>query len=217
MKPALRLVTPSTDNRSVATMQAPGRSENETYRAREYLTPDEVDRLIETAKRGRHGHRNATLILIAWRHGLRAQEICELQWSSVEFGRNPSVHIKRVKGSISGRHHLKGDEVRWLRELQRQYPNSAYVFTTERGKKDEPFTPDAINRLIKRIGQRAKFPFPVHVHMLRHACGYGMADDGEDLRVIQAWLGHAQVANSVRYTQLAPKRLAHVWSKAKMY
>jgi integrase len=214
MKPKLRIVPPSTVNRSVASVSAPGRAANSEYRDREHLTPEEVHRLIETAKRGRHGLRDAALILMVFRHGLRAQEVCDLKWSEVQFGRNPTVFIRRVKGSDSGAHPLRGDEQRMLRELHRQYPDSAYVFTTER---EGPFTTDAINRLIKRIGDRAKLSFPIHVHMLRHACGYALANDGYDTRAIQGWLGHKQIQNTVGYTKLSPKRFEGIWGKSKMY
>jgi integrase len=220
MKPKLKLVAPSTVNRSVGFRRVLRRSKNIEYRDREHLTPEEVDRLIETAKRSRHGHRDATLILMAFRHGLRAQEIADLKWTEVHFGRNPSVFIRRVKDSESGTHPLRGDELRMLRELQRQYPDSGYVFTTEReaeGRKVGPFTTDAINRLIKRIGVRAKMSFPIHVHMLRHSCGYALANDGYDTRAIQDWLGHKQIQNTVGYTKLSAKRFEGIWSKAKMY
>jgi integrase len=93
----------------------------------------------------------ATLILTAFRHGLRASEICDLEWSQVEFGRSASLHVRRVKNGKPSVHPLRGDEIRALRELRRQFPESAFVFATER---DGPFTADAANRLIKRIGAR---------------------------------------------------------------
>src|SRR6476620_1628412 len=88
---------------------------------------------------------DATLILIAFRHGLRASEICDLEWSQVEFGRTASLHVRRAKNGKPSVHTLRGDEIRALRELQRQFPESKHVFGTERGG---PFTPDAVNRLI---------------------------------------------------------------------
>jgi integrase len=142
MSPQLRLVTPSNENRSV-----PVRPSNAELRTREYLTPAEVEKLIKTAKVGRYGHRDATLILIAFRHGLRASEICDLEWSQVEFGRSASLHVRRVKNGKPSVHPLRGDEVRALRELRRQFPNSSLVFETQ---KDGPFTPDAVNRHVKR-------------------------------------------------------------------
>ena len=84
----------------------------------------------------------------------------------------------------------------------------ARVFETERGA---PFTTDAVNRLIKRIGKRAGFPFKVHVHMLRHACGYALANKGHDTRAIQAWLGHRSITSTAIYTALAPNRFKEFW------
>jgi integrase len=164
--------------------------------------------LIRTARKGRHGHRDATLTLIAYRHGLRATELCDLEWSQVEFSRSASLHVRRAKNGKPSVHPLRGDEIRALRELQRQFPDSGYVFATERGG---PFTPDAANRLIKRIGERAGFDFPVHCHMLRHGCGYSLANAGHDTRAIQDWLGHRSIQHTVRYTELSPMRFKDFW------
>jgi integrase len=101
--------------------------------SREYLTPTEVEKLIKAARASRYGHRDATLILIAYRHGLRAVEICDLEWSQVELGRSASLHVRRVKNGKPSVHPLRGDEIRALRELRRQFPDSAFVFATERG------------------------------------------------------------------------------------
>jgi integrase len=174
MKPHLRVVAPSNENRTV-----PVRRPNAELRTREYLTPAEIDKLIAVAKRGRYGQRDATLILVAYRHGLRATEVADLEWSQVEWGRSPALHVRRAKNG----------KLRMLRELQRN-TQGAFVFQTERGG---PFTADAVNRLIKRIGERAGLPFQVHAHMLRHACGYAMANAGHDTRLIQDWLGHRAI------------------------
>jgi integrase len=203
MSARLRLVTPRHENRSV-----PGRPPNAELRSREYLTPAEVEKLIKAAGHGRYAHRHATLILIAFRHGLRAAEICDLEWSQVEFGRSASLHVRRVKNGKSGVHPLRGNEIRALRELRRQFPDSGFVFATERGG---PFTTDAVNRLVKRIGERAGFGFPVHVHMLRHACGYALANAGHDTRSLQDWLGHKSIQHTVRYTELSPTRFKDFW------
>src|ERR1700734_4453066 len=140
MNAQLRLVTPSNENRSVPTRPA-----NAELRTREYLTPAEVEKLAKEARHGRYGHRDATLILIAFRHGLRAQEICDLEWSQVEFGRSACLHVRRVKNGKPSVHPLRGDEVRALRELRRQFPDSAFVFATERGG---PFTSPPVNALL---------------------------------------------------------------------
>ena len=200
MNANLRLVKPRHQNRSV-----PTRPPNGELRRREYLTPAEVEKLIKAAKEGRYGHRDATLILIAFRHGLRAVEICDLEWSQVEFGRSPS--LRRAKNGKASVHPLRGDEVRVLRKLHAETQGN-FVFETERGG---PFTTDAVNRLVKRISQRAGFGFMVHVHMLRHACGYALANKGHDTRAIQDWLGHRSIQHTVRYTELTPIRFKDFW------
>jgi integrase len=203
MSAHLRAIEPRHKNRTVPVRQA-----NAELRQREYLTLKELERLTKACRDGRYGHRDATLILIAFRHGLRASEICDLEWSQVEFGRSACLHVRRKKNGKPCVHPLRGDEIRALRELRRQFPDTGYIFSTERGG---PFTPDAVNRLIKRIGERAGFVFPVHCHLLRHGCGYALANAGHDTRAIQDWLGHRSIQHTVRYTELAPTRFKDFW------
>ena len=214
MRANLKLVevAPNTVNRKVADAPrkvagpgASGRPTNASLRTREYVTANEVEKLIKAAKDGRWRDRDAAMILVAYRHGLRAQEIADLEWSQVEEGRTPTLHVCRVKNGKPSAHPIRGDEMRALRKLPRETP---YVFTTERGGQ---FTADAINRQVKTIGARAGLPFPVHTHMLRHGCGYALANAGDDTRAIQAWLGHANIQHTVRYTELAPQRFASFW------
>jgi integrase len=181
---------------------------NSRVRPREYLTVSEVERLMAAArKRGRYGHRDATMILIAFRHGLRASELCDLHWHQVELpaGR---LHVRRAKSGSPSVHPLQGDEIRALRRLQREQGASSHVFWSERGG---PMTPKAFHALFGRIGVWAKLPFPVHPHMLRHACGYALANAGHDTRALQAWLGHRNIQHTVRYTELAPDRFKNFW------
>ena len=91
-----------------------------------------------------------------------------------------------------------------LTALRKAFPDNGYVFTTERRT---PFTTDAINRLIKNIGNRAELPLPVHFHMLRHSCGYKLANDGIDTRAIR----HVSITHTTRYTQLSPARFKDFW------
>ena len=221
----LNLVEPCNENRQVDTAEVvsapayddraligaramPTRQPNADLRSREYLTPAEIERLIKAAKDGRWGQRDACLVIVAYRHGLRAKEACELEWSQVEFGRSASLHVRRAKKGKPAVHPIRGDELRMLTALRKEYPDSGYVFTTERGT---PFTPDAINRLVKIIGKRAGIPFPVHFHMLRHSCGYKLANDGIDTRAIQDWLGHVSITHTTRYTAWSPSRFKDFW------
>jgi hypothetical protein len=122
-------------------------------------------------------HRDATLILIAYRHGLRATEICDLEWSQVEFGRSASLHVRRLKNGKPSVHPLRGDELRALRELRRQFHDSGYVFATERGG---PFTADAVNR---HIARRNAMPSPVQFirSMMRNPSGL---PSGTKMRIV---------------------------------
>jgi integrase len=188
--------------------QAPAAEKRTVARKREYLTEAECEKLLQTAKGNRYGHRDYTMLLAVWRHGLRASEACDLEWSDIDFGR-AEMHIRRVKLKPAV-HPIRGDELRSLRRLQReQDPKSTFVFTTERGG---PMTPDALNRMVKRLGRGSKlFGFSVHVHMLRHACGYKLANDGHDTRLIQDYLGHKSIMSTVRYTELSATKFKDVW------
>jgi len=201
-KSNLRLVTPS--NRTVLS-----RGSNASYRKREHLTVGEIDTLIEAAKGNRYGHRDATLILVAFRHGLRAVELCELEWSQIDWNA-ATMHVRRAKSGKPATHPIRGDEIRALRKLHRdQEPKSAFVFASERGT---PFTPDSVNRLIKRLGNGSKlFGFPIHFHMLRHSCGFALANAGHDTRAIQDYLGHKVIQHTVRYTELSRTKFAAFW------
>ena len=193
--------TPTTANRTL-----PRRQANLAYRQREYLTETEVERLIEVArKRGRNGLRDAAAILIAYRHGLRAQELCALRWAQVDL-RHGRLHVNRAKGGIESVHPLHGPELRALRPLQGKSP---YVFTTEAGT---PVTTAWFLRIVQRTGRAAELPFSVHPHMLRHATGFDLANRGTDTRTLQDYLGHRNIQHTVRYTELVPHRFKDLWS-----
>jgi type 1 fimbriae regulatory protein FimB/type 1 fimbriae regulatory protein FimE len=200
----LRLVTPAIVNRTVT----PKRRPNSDLRTREHLTEAEVERLIEVTKRNRWGHRDATMVLVAYRHGLRASELVDLRWDQMDF-RAASMHVCRVKRGTPSTHPIPGDELRALRCLQReQEPKSPFVFTSERGA---PFSTAGFARMVQRAGAEAKLGFKAHPHMLRHACGYALANKGHDTRALQAYLGHRNIQHTVRYTELSPTRFKDFW------
>jgi type 1 fimbriae regulatory protein FimB/type 1 fimbriae regulatory protein FimE len=223
---------------NLAPEQATPATVNSTVRTREYLTQREIDKLMDAARSGsRYGHRDSTMILIAYRHGLRASELCDLQWSQVDFNAG-TLRVRRRKQGSPGTHPLQGDEIRALKRMQR----GRFVFLTERDgpmtpkafhalfarigqraelpfggrfvfltERDGPMTPKAFHALFARIGQRAELPFPVHPHMLRHTCGYLLASKGHDTRSLQAYLGHKNIQHTVRYTEMAPDRFRDFW------
>jgi type 1 fimbriae regulatory protein FimB/type 1 fimbriae regulatory protein FimE len=204
-KSHLKLVAPNTENRTVAT---PRRKPNVELRTREYLTDAEIESLTDAAKGNRHGRRDATMILIAYRHGLRVSELMDLRWDQVDFA-SATLHVRRVKQGSPSTHPIRGDELRALRRLQReQKPKSPFVFTSERGS---PFTTAGFARMVERAGVEAKLGFKAHPHMLRHACGFALANAGHDTRALQAYLGHRNIQHTVRYTELAPDRFKHFW------
>jgi type 1 fimbriae regulatory protein FimB/type 1 fimbriae regulatory protein FimE len=186
----------------------PRKPKNRDVRSREYLTDKEVDHLMKAAKNtGRHGHRDATLILVGYRHALRVSELISLRWDQVDLGKG-LLHINRLKNGTPSTHPLRGPEIRALRRLMRDYPDTSYVFVSERGG---PLTDSTFRKLIARAGRNAKIRFPVHPHMLRHGCGFKLANEGQDTRAIQHYLGHKNIQHTVRYTELASGRFNGFW------
>lgn len=188
--------------------KVPYRPANATLRSREYLTPAEVEQLMSAARRtGRHRHRDATLILLAYRHGLRASELTALRWDQIDM-KQGTLHCNRLKNGTPSVHPLRAPELRALRRLRREYPDGPYAFATERRG---PLTASTVRHIVKRAGAEAGLPFPVHPHMLRHACGYKLANDGHDTRAIQHYLGHRNITHTTRYTELAADRFKGFW------
>ena len=198
-KSPLKLVPPATVKRTVT---APRRKPNAVYRTREHLTGAEVDRLIDAAKANRWGHRDATMILVAFRHGLRSSELTDLRWDQIDFA-HAVLHVRRAKKGVPSTHPIRGDEMRALRKLQReQEPKSPFVFTSRAGS---PFTTAAF-AWWSALVSRPSWAFKAHPHMLRHACGFALANKGHDTRALQAYLGHRNIQHTVRYTELSPGR-----------
>ena len=200
----LQLLTPTAAKRTVM----PRRLPNHELRPREHLTEREVEKLIEAARKNRHGQRDAAIILICFRHGLRASELCELQWSDLEF-ETATLHLRRAKKGTAATHPLLGDELRALRVLKRE-AKSPFIFVSERGA---PFTVSGLQKLVERAGVAAKIPFKVHPHMLRHATGYVLANKGTDTRTLQSYLRHRSIQSTVRYPELAPGRFKNLWKR----
>jgi len=191
------------------TGKLPIRQNNKDVRTRGYLTEEEVEALVMAAREiGRHGHRDATLILLAYRHGLRVSELVSLRWEQVDL-RQGLIHINRRKNGTSSTHPVRGPEIRALRRLKRDYPDTPYIFVTER---KGPLTTSTVRKLVARAGKNAKISFPVHPHMLRHACGFKLANDGQDTRAVQHYLGHKNIQHTVRYTELTPERFNTFWN-----
>ncbi len=186
----------------------PKRIKNSEKRSREYLTPNEIEQLIAAAKKsGRYGYRDSAMILMAYRHGLRVSELIALKWSQIDL-KQGLLHVTRLKNGVATTHPLFGPELRALRILRHTYPNSDYVFMTER---KAPITDSTFRKMLARAGKEAKIGISVHPHMLRHSTGFKLANDGQDTRSIQHYLGHKNIQHTVRYTDLSPVRFKGFW------
>jgi len=181
----------------------PIKQKNIEKRSREYVTTGEVKLLVDAAKIvGRHGARNALLVLMTYRHALRVGEVVDLKWDQLDLD-NAKFHVNRLKNGDHSVHFLEGDEIRALRKLRRAHPDSAFVFCSER---HGPLSLNAVHKIVARAGKLAGLELSIHPHMLRHGKGFQLANKGEDTRAIQAYMGHKNIQHTVLYTKLDPSR-----------
>src|SRR6266446_4495417 len=173
---------------------APPRKKPHDPKRRDYLRPDEVEAMVQAAR-------------TFGRHGVRTAELVALRWHQVDL-KGGYLDVHRVKRGHPAKHPLRGPQLRLLRELQRTYPDSPYVFVSER---KAPLSPRSIRAIVARTGKLAGLPFVPHPHQLRHACGYYLASQGHDTRAIQDYLGHKNIQHTVRYTAMAPHRFENFW------
>lgn len=180
-------------------------------RGKDFLTEGEMKRLLDAAKGGRYGQRDYLMLLMTYRHGLKVSELIDLRLKDIDLDTS-RLFVRRKKGSLSTHQPIEGDELRalraWLRERSlRPDARSPYLFLSERG----PFTRQAVNYIVLSAGERAKLPFRVHPHMLRHSTGFYLANKGFDTRLIQDYLGHRNIAHTVKYTRTAAGRFEGLW------
>lgn len=182
-----------------------------TMSERNFLVTAEVDRLIQATKGSRNAARDRCLLVLMFRHGLRVSEACGLKLSQVDV-ENRIVHVARLKQGLSTTQPLRPEEIRviqaWLRERKRmQSPTDAFFISERR----QPLSRKTAWLLVRKYGNLAGLPLSVYPHMLRHACGYALADQGADTRLIQDYLGHRNIQHTVRYTAANPRRFEKLW------
>ena len=178
---------------------------------RKHLVNGEIDKLLAATKGSRHEARDRCLLLLMFRHGLRVSEACGLTLSQVDLD-SRILHVARLKNGLSTTHPLRTDEIRvikvWLKERGRLKPETDAFFVSERRR---PLNRKTAWLAIRNYGERAGLPLVAHPHMLRHACGFALADQGADTRLIQDYLGHRNIQHTVRYTAANPARFERLW------
>jgi len=178
-------------------------------RRRDFLGEAEIAALLDGAKAGRHGVRDYLLLLTMYRHGLRVSEAVGLRRDEVDLDR-ARLWVRRLKNGLSVEQPIAGDELRALRRyLATRKDALPWLFLSERG---QPLTRQSVNYLITAAAIRAGVA-PVHPHMLRHSCGFALADRGHDLRLIQDYLGHRDPKHTVHYTRIAGSRFEGLWGR----
>ena len=182
---------------------------DEHERRKNFLSPNEMERLLEASKKGRHGGRDHLIFLLMYRHGFRITEVLRLRLTDLDLERS-RLWVPRLKGGLSTDHPIAGDELRaikgYLKERSSPLP---WLFLSER---KTPLTRQSGNSLLSCAGARAKMPH-LHPHMLRHSCGYYLANAGYDLRLIQDYLGHRDPKHTARYTRTASARFEGLWNR----
>lgn len=182
------------------------------FNKRKYLTEDEIRLIIGAARIGKHALRNECLIQLCFIHGFRASEISHLKLSdiNVNFG---VVHVKRLKGGLSTTHPLLECErkiiEKWLstRSCWRNSASPSFFISQKGGS----LSRQQIYNIIKKCGLLAGIKVPLHPHMLRHSCGFALANTGTDTRLIQDYLGHRNIQHTVMYTASNAARFYGVW------
>lgn len=181
-------------------------------KAPKFLTEGQVENLIQAAYKNRskfYRKRNALLVMMMFRHGLRRNEAVGLEWSQINL-EDGQITIHRLKNGKMCVHPIKERELRMLREFKKICPSEIFVFTSHSG---EAVGESVMRDVLKSLGKECKYAFTVHPHMLRHGCGYYLANKGVDTRAIQDYLGHQDIKKTVIYTEMAPNRFNNFWKE----
>ncbi len=187
-------------------------------KTRKHLTRSEVDRLLEAAWQGRYPLRDRCLLMLCFVHGFRVSELCQLQLSDIDLP-SRTLHIRRLKNGLSTTHPLTRQELpcllAWLAERDSwRYADTPWLFISQ----IQPgLSRSQVYSIFSQYGKAARLSIDVHPHMLRHACGFALADLGADTRLIQDYLGHRNIHHTVIYTASNAKRFRGIWEREHMF
>ena len=207
---ALAVPTEGTPNQVNGKVRAMPPARRKDTRPRKHITPIEVSALLKAARKsGRYHLRDEALVLLAYRHGLRASELVNLRWSVIDL-RGQTIRICRAKGGMDTEHPLRSVELRLLGQLRREHPESEYVFLSERGT---PMSTSNFRKVLARLAKAAgpAIAITVNPHALRHACGFYLAGKGVDTRALSHYLGHRSLQSTERYTAQSAARFKDFW------
>lgn len=189
---------------------------NSDIKKRNFLTQNEIESLLNAANSGPHAARNYCLTLLCFIHGFRASEICRLRISDIDL-RSNCIYIHRLKKGFSTTHPLLNKEIqalkRWL-DIRDEYPQSTseWLFLSRKGN---PLSRQQFYQIISASGDQAGLPLEIHPHMLRHSCGFALANMGIDTRLIQDYLGHRNIRHTVWYTASNAGRFYGIWDNSR--
>lgn len=185
---------------------------------RRFLTAKEVHSMMNAVRQGVNGQRDYCLILLAFRHGMRISELLDLHYRDLDLHEG-RINIRRLKNGFSTIHPLISDErdalERWgqVRATWEAAKETDAVFISRRGTK---LSRQQAYRIIRTAGEEAGTVTHTHPHMLRHACGYELAERGADTRLIQDYLGHRNIRHTVRYTASNAARFSGLWERKNL-
>ena len=209
-KKAARKTSPKRRNvQSRVSKQVDADTTNRHEKGKDYLNENEIDSLLKAARKGRYGARDHLLLLMIYRHGLRVSEAIGLRKDDIDL-KVARIYVRRLKNSLSVEHPIAGDELRSIKSHLAGSDNKLpWVFVSERGT---PLSRRTVNYIVARAGEDAGLGH-VHPHMLRHSTGYYLANSGQDLRLMQDYLGHRDPKHTVKYTRVAGRRFEGLWKK----